>query len=62
VVQRLHDEFTKALRNPALVERFNAAGLEVAPSASPDAFLAFIRAEIERWAPVVKKSGAKVDS
>jgi tripartite-type tricarboxylate transporter receptor subunit TctC len=62
VVRRLYDEFTKALRNPALVERFNAAGLEVTPSASPEAFSAFIKAEIERWAPVVKKSGAKVDS
>jgi tripartite-type tricarboxylate transporter receptor subunit TctC len=62
VVRRLYDEFTKALRNPALVERFNAAGLETTPSASPEAFSAFIKAEIERWAPVVKKSGAKVDS
>jgi tripartite-type tricarboxylate transporter receptor subunit TctC len=61
VVQRLYVEFVKALRNPALVERFNAAGLEVTPSVSPEAFVAFIRAEIERWAPIVKKSGAKVD-
>jgi tripartite-type tricarboxylate transporter receptor subunit TctC len=62
VVQRLYDEFTKAMRNPALIERLNAAGLEVTPSASPEAFSAFIRQEIERWAPIVKKSGAKVDS
>jgi tripartite-type tricarboxylate transporter receptor subunit TctC len=62
VVKRLYDEFVKALRNAALVERFNAAGLEVTPSASPDAFSAFIKQEIERWAPIVKKSGARVDS
>jgi tripartite-type tricarboxylate transporter receptor subunit TctC len=62
IVKRLYDEFLKALRNPALVERFNAAGLEVTPSASPEAFGEFIRAEIERWAPVVKSAGAKVDN
>lgn len=62
VVKRIYDEFLKALRNPALVERFNAAGLEVTPSASPEAFSAFIKAEIDRWAPVVKSTGAKVDN
>lgn len=62
IVQRLYDEFTKALRNPALVERFASAGLAVTPSASPEAFSAFIKSEIERWAPIVKKSGARVDS
>ena len=62
VVKRIYDEFLKALRNPALVERFNSAGLEVTPSASPEAFSGFIKAEIDRWAPVVKSTGAKVDN
>ena len=52
----------KALANPALVERYNTAGLEVTPSASPEAFTAFIKTEIGRWAPVVKASGARVDN
>ena len=62
VVKRLYDEFVKALANPVLVERFNQAGLEVTPSASPEAFTAFIKAEMERWPPVVKATGAKVDN
>ncbi len=62
IVKRIYDEFLKALRNPVLVERFNAAGLEVTPSASPEAFSAFIKAEIARWAPVVKSTGARVDN
>jgi len=28
---------------------------------SPEEFLAFIKSEIERWAPVIKASGARVD-
>ena len=62
VVKRIYDEFLKALADPALVERFNQAGLEITPSASPEAFLAFIKVETERWAPVVKAAGARVDN
>jgi tripartite-type tricarboxylate transporter receptor subunit TctC len=62
IVKRLFDEFTKALRNPVFIERVGAAGLESTPSASPEAYSAFIRSEIERWAPVVKSTGARVDN
>jgi tripartite-type tricarboxylate transporter receptor subunit TctC len=62
IVARLHQEFLKALRNPALVTRYNGAGLEVTPNAAPEEFLKFIKSEIERWAPIVKRSGARVDS
>ncbi len=62
VVKRIYDEFLKAMKNPKLVERYNGAGLEVTPSASPEAYTAFIKAEIDRWAPVVKASGARVDN
>ena len=49
IVKRLHAEFTKALRIPPVIERLSAAGLEVAPSASPEAYAEFIRAEYARW-------------
>jgi tripartite-type tricarboxylate transporter receptor subunit TctC len=62
VVNRLHEEFSKALKHPTLVERYNGAGLSIAPSESPEAFSAFIKTEIERWAPVVKSTGARVDN
>ncbi|MDF3009757.1 MAG: hypothetical protein K0S03_553, partial [Burkholderiales bacterium] len=62
VVKKIYDEFVKAMKNPKLIERYNSAGLEVTPSASPEAYTAFIKAEIERWAPVVKASGARVDN
>jgi len=57
VVDRLHAEFTKALKNPKVAERLSAAGLEVAPSASPEAYAEFIRAEHARWPAIVKAAG-----
>ena len=57
VIDRLFAEFTKALRNPAVGERLAGAGLEVAPSASPEAYGEFIRAEYARWPAIVKAAG-----
>ena len=37
-----------------------AEGGELSPS-TPEEFAAFIRSEIDQWAPVVRASGAKVD-
>jgi tripartite-type tricarboxylate transporter receptor subunit TctC len=59
IVNRLHAEFTKALRHPAVLERLTGAGLEVAPSASPEAYAEFIRAEAARWPAIVKAAGVK---
>jgi tripartite-type tricarboxylate transporter receptor subunit TctC len=54
VIDRLFAEFTKALKHPAVVDRLTKAGLEVAPSASPEAFGDFIRAEVARWPEIVR--------
>ena len=62
IINRLHAEFTKALRNPTVAERLSAAGLEVAPSASPEAYAEFIRAEYARWPAIVKAAGRKRQS
>ena len=57
IIERLHAEFSKALRHPTVVERLTKAGLEVAPSESPDAYARFIRAEYDRWPAIVKAAG-----
>ena len=59
VVNRLHAEFSKALKNPKVAERLAAAGLEVAPSDSPEAYAEFIRAEHARWPAIVQAAGVK---
>ncbi len=61
VVARLFDAIVKAMAQPAVIERIHGLGLEVATSESPAAFAAFIRADVERWRPIVKASGARID-
>ncbi len=59
-LERLHAEFTKALAAPDVREKMLNLGAE--PVASrPEEFAAFIRAEAEKYARVIKASGAKVD-
>ena len=60
VVARLQQENAKALLSPALKERLQAQGAIPGGMSSP-AFVSFIAAETQKWAAVVKASGAKVD-
>jgi len=60
VVQRLHAGMTSALQSADLKERLYNSGAEPALN-EPEAFRAYIKAEIDRWAPIIKASGAKPD-
>jgi tripartite-type tricarboxylate transporter receptor subunit TctC len=60
IVARLNSEVLKVLQLPDVKERLAAEGAEPG-STSPEQFSAHIKAEIARWAPVIKASGAKLD-
>ena len=58
VIARLHKEIVAILNRPDVKERFARDGTEVVAS-SPEDFSAYIRAEAEKWAKVVKKAGIR---
>ena len=60
IVNKLHATITKVLATPEVKERLDKAGAELLPQ-TPAQFGAFIRGERDRWAKVVKESGAKFD-
>jgi len=60
VVARLAAELKRALACPEVRERFAKAGTPVTER-GPQEFADFIRAENERWIPIIKASGAKIE-
>jgi tripartite-type tricarboxylate transporter receptor subunit TctC len=60
VVQKIYADSAKVLAMPDVRERLAGLGLEVVGS-SPEQFDAFVRAEIAKWAKVVKNNNIKAD-
>ncbi|HET6265687.1 MAG TPA: tripartite tricarboxylate transporter substrate binding protein [Usitatibacter sp.] len=60
IVRKYHTTVSAILATPEMKDRLDKAGAEVRPM-SPEQFGGFIRAERDRWAKVVKESGAKFD-
>ncbi len=60
VVARLNADAARAFSDPAVKERLLGQGAEVAPG-SPEQFGAFVKAELAKWAAVIKRAGIKPD-
>ena len=57
VVMRFNREVAKLMQDPAIHERFELHGLEIAEPMSADAFAAYVRAEYERYAKLLPEIG-----
>ena len=60
IVGRLNAEVQKFMQTKEITARLTAEGARFIPM-TPEQFGAFVKAEIVKWAPVVKASGAKAD-
>ncbi len=60
IVDRLAKEMQAVLKEPAVVKRWEEIGAE-ASTMTPAEVTRFVQAEIDKWVPVVKASGAKPD-
>ena len=60
IIERLHRELKAVLAMPEVRQPFAEAGIEINGS-TPAEFDAYFRDERERWARIVKDTGAKID-
>lgn len=60
VIATLHTALGRTMATPALRSQLIALGIEPT-SSTPEEFAALVRAELPKWAEIVKKSGATVD-
>jgi tripartite-type tricarboxylate transporter receptor subunit TctC len=60
VVQRLNAEINAILRDSTVKSTLNAQGFELV-GGTPEEFGTLIKSESDKWAPVIRKTGAKID-
>jgi tripartite-type tricarboxylate transporter receptor subunit TctC len=60
IVTRLNAELNAILKDAAVKSTLNAQGFELI-GGTPEDFAHLIRSESDKWAPVIKKTGARID-
>jgi tripartite-type tricarboxylate transporter receptor subunit TctC len=60
IIARLNAEINAVLKEPDVVKKMQAQGFDLI-GGTPEEFGALMQGEAERWAPVIKKVGLKVD-
>ncbi len=60
VINRINEALGRAMATPALRKQLTSLGIEPA-FGTPDEFAELIKAELPKWADIVKKSGAKAE-
>jgi len=59
IISKIHKAVVATVHDPATAKLFSDGGADATASASPEEFGAFIRAEMKKWAKLVKDAGIK---
>jgi tripartite-type tricarboxylate transporter receptor subunit TctC len=61
IVDKLNAAANKALADPAVTDALKKTGVDPTPGSTPDTTTDFVKAELAKWAPIIKASGAQID-
>ncbi len=61
IVDKLNTAINKSLADPAVSSALQKAGIDPTPGSTPETTMDFVKAELAKWAPIIKASGAAID-
>jgi tripartite-type tricarboxylate transporter receptor subunit TctC len=61
IIDKLNATINKALADPAVSSALEKAGINPTPGSTPETTAEFVKAELAKWAPIIKASGAQID-
>jgi len=61
IVAQLNEAMNKALADPTVFKRLQEVGIDPTPGSTPEQAAEFIKAELAKWTPIIKASGAEVN-
>jgi tripartite-type tricarboxylate transporter receptor subunit TctC len=61
IVDQLAAQIGKLLADPGTRDKFKLLALALLPPSTPDSFAAYVKSEVNRWAAIVKSSGAELE-
>jgi tripartite-type tricarboxylate transporter receptor subunit TctC len=61
IVVELNKAINEALADPAVSTALERAGITPTPGSTPETTADFVKAELTKWAPIIKASGAQIE-
>jgi tripartite-type tricarboxylate transporter receptor subunit TctC len=61
IVDKLNAAINKSLADSAVSSALEKAGIDPTPGSTPETTTDFVKAELAKWAPIIKASGAEID-
>jgi tripartite-type tricarboxylate transporter receptor subunit TctC len=61
ITDQLAAQIAKLVADPATRDKLTTIALEPLTGSTPDSFAAYVKAEVDRWAGIVKTSGAELE-
>ena len=61
IVAQLANVMAQAMADPAVIKRLQDTGVDPTPGQTPEKTAEFIKAELAKWAPIIRASGAHID-
>jgi len=61
IVAQLSGAMNKALADPMVFRRLQEVGIDPTPGTTPEKASAFIKAELAKWAPIIRATGVELN-